>query len=81
MKGMRNADILAIQKACIDIFQAMPANNLKLSFELWFSRANKCIEANGDYFELDKTVLPNNHRITICCSYFEKSLFTLRQTL
>ncbi|KAG5324965.1 SETMR methyltransferase, partial [Acromyrmex heyeri] len=51
MKGMRYADIPAIQKACTDILRAMPANDLKSSFEKLLSRANQCIEAEGDYFE------------------------------
>ncbi|KAG5338749.1 MOS1T transposase, partial [Acromyrmex charruanus] len=50
MKGMRYADIPAIQKACTDILRAMPANDLKSSFEKLLSRANQCI-AEGDYFE------------------------------
>ncbi|KAG5318562.1 MOS1T transposase, partial [Pseudoatta argentina] len=49
MKGMRYADIPAIQKACTDILRAMPANDLKSSFEKLLSCANQCIE--GDYFE------------------------------
>ena len=51
MKGMRYADIPAIQKACTNILRAMPANDLKSSFEKLLSRANQCIEAEGDYFE------------------------------
>lgn len=51
MKGMRFADIPAIQKSCTDILRAMPAADLKSSFEKLLSRANQCIEAEGDYFE------------------------------
>ncbi|KYN16149.1 hypothetical protein ALC57_00194 [Trachymyrmex cornetzi] len=51
MKGMRYADIPAIQEACTDILRAIPANDLKSSFEKLLSRANQCIEAEGDYFE------------------------------
>ncbi|XP_018406162.1 PREDICTED: putative uncharacterized protein FLJ37770 [Cyphomyrmex costatus] len=51
MKGMRYADIPTIQKACTIILRAMPANDLKSSFEKLLSRANQCIEAEGDYFE------------------------------
>ena len=51
MKGMRDADIPAIQKACTNILRAMPANDLKSSFEKLLSRANQCIEAEGDYSE------------------------------
>jgi len=51
MKGMRYADIPDIQKACTDILRAIPGNDLKSSFEKLLSRANQCIEAEGDYFE------------------------------
>ncbi|KAG5309751.1 MOS1T transposase, partial [Pseudoatta argentina] len=43
MKGMRYADIPAIQKACTDILRAMPANDLKSSFEKLLSRANQSV--------------------------------------
>lgn len=51
MKGQRYLDIDAIQKACTDILRAMPVDDLKHSFDSLLSRAKRCIEAKGDYFE------------------------------
>ena len=50
-EGQRYADVSAIQTAFADILRAMPANELKSSFEMLLSRANECIEAEEDNFE------------------------------
>ena len=46
MKGMRYADVSAIQTACT-ILRTIPANDLVSSLEMLLSRANECIEAEG----------------------------------
>ena len=54
MKGKRYADVDAIQKASIAIFNAIPKDDLKESFDNLFDRANRCIKCEGDYFEGDQ---------------------------
>uniref|UniRef100_A0A034VDK1 Mariner Mos1 transposase n=1 Tax=Bactrocera dorsalis TaxID=27457 RepID=A0A034VDK1_BACDO len=51
MKGKRYADVEAVQKDCTDILAAIPADELKHSFDMLLDRAKSCIEAEGDYFE------------------------------
>lgn len=51
IRGMRYADVPAIQKACVNIFWDMPSNDLKSSFEKLLSRASERIEAEWDYLE------------------------------
>lgn len=60
MNGMLYADIPAIQKVCTDIFQVMLANALESSFKDLLSRTNQCIKAENDFFDYDKTVLPES---------------------
>ena len=54
MKGKRNTDVDAIQKASTAIFNAIPKDNLKKSFDNLLDRANRCIQCEGDYFEGDQ---------------------------
>lgn len=54
MKGKRYADVATIQKATTDILKSIHVPELKHSFELLLDRANRCIEAEGDYFEDNK---------------------------
>lgn len=51
MKGKRYADVEAIQKAATDILKDFTAEQLKSSFDMLLNRANRCIAAEGDYFE------------------------------
>ncbi len=51
MKGKRNADVEAIQKACTGILAAIPGNELKHSFGMLLDRTKSCIKAEEDYFE------------------------------
>ena len=54
MKGKRYADVDAIQKASTVIFNAIPKDDLKKSFDNLLDRANRCIQCEGDYFEGDQ---------------------------
>ena len=54
MKGKRYADVDAIQKAWIAILNAIPKDDLKKSFDNLLDRANRCIQCEGDYFEVDQ---------------------------
>ena len=54
MKGKRYADVDAIQKASTAIFNAIPKDDLKKSFDNLLDRANRCIQHEGDYFEGDQ---------------------------
>ena len=54
MKGKRNADVDAIQKASTAILNAIPKDDLKKSFDNLLDRTNRCIQCEGDYFESDQ---------------------------
>ena len=51
MKGKRYADVDAIQKASTAIFNAIPKDDLKKSFDNLLDRANRCIQCEGDNFD------------------------------
>ena len=53
MKGKRYADVDAIQKASTAVFNAIPKDGLKKSFDNILDRANRCIQREGDHFEGD----------------------------
>ena len=52
MKGKRQVD--AFQKPSTAIFNAIPKDDLKKSFDNLLDRANRCIQCEGDYFEGDQ---------------------------
>ena len=54
MKGKRYADVDAIQKASGAIFNAIPKDDLKKSFDNLVERANRCIQCSGDSLEGDQ---------------------------
>ena len=51
MKGKRYGDVDAIQKASTAILNAIPKDDLKMSFDSLLDRANRCIKFEGVYFE------------------------------
>lgn len=69
MNGRGIADIKAIQKTSNDFLRAMPANDLKSSFENKLSRTNQCIEGKGDYLSKWNRFTEK----TICCCCFAES--------
>jgi hypothetical protein len=50
MKGNRYDSIEDIQKATTSIINNIPVNEMK-KFEAFVERANRCINAEGNYFE------------------------------
>ena len=51
MKGKRHADIENIQRSTTAILNIISANGIKMSFNLLFVHAERCIQSEGDYFE------------------------------
>lgn len=54
MKGNRYSDINHIQKAATDILKMITTGEIKNSFDNLLDRANRCIAAEGEYFEDNK---------------------------
>lgn len=54
MKGKRFDDVKHIQKATTDILKKITVEEMKKSFDELLNRANRCIAAEGDYFEDNK---------------------------
>ncbi|GBN57868.1 hypothetical protein AVEN_86401-1 [Araneus ventricosus] len=50
-KGLRFSDIAQIQQRVTTVLQAIPKEAFADSFQQWNNRCQKCIVANGDYFE------------------------------
>ena len=56
MKGKRYVDVNAIQKTSTTIYNGIPKDDLKKSFDNLLDRANRCIQCEGDYFEGDQVL-------------------------
>ena len=54
MKGKRNADVDATQKASTALLNAIPKDDLKKSFDNLLDRVNRSIQSEGDYLEGDQ---------------------------